>query len=122
MKRPTFWLALASALFVWLIPQIFSPSFGLPLREAQASMLASLAVGFGLAFRLTPKISAWDGFRYLNGWYAMFLFLGMAWLVRTVVVLQGVGIWPLVAIAVMGSLFGFVVGSLEFRRAVREST
>lgn len=44
-------------------------------------MLTSLAVGFGLAFKLTPKIGAWDRFRYLNGWYAMFLFLGMAWLV-----------------------------------------
>jgi hypothetical protein len=102
------------------MPQVFSSNFGLPLREVQASMLASLAVGFGLAFKLTPKISAWGGFRYLNGWHTMFLFLGMVWLIRTVVVLQGVGIWPLVAIAVVGSLFGFVVGSLEFRRVVRE--
>jgi hypothetical protein len=120
MKRLTFWLTLVSVLFVWLMPQVFSSNFGLPLREVQASMLASLAVGFGLAFKLTPKIRAWDGFRYLNGLNTMFLFLGMVWLIRTVVVLQGVGIWPLVAIAVVGSLFGFVVGSLEFRRVVRE--
>lgn len=52
----------------------------------------------------------------------MILFLGTVWLIRTVMVLQGVGIWPLVAIAVTGSLFGFVVGSLELRRAVSEST
>lgn len=120
MKRATFWLSLISALFMLYAPRVFN--FGLPLREAQASMLASLAVGFGLAFRLTPKISAWDGFRYLNGCFIMSLLLGVAWLVRTAVVFHEVGVWRVVAIAVIGSLFGFVVGSLEFRLAVREFT
>lgn len=69
--------------------------------------------------RLRPGLQAHTedkclGWVSLSQWLVCDVFISGYGLVRTVVVLQGVGIWPLVAIAAMGSL--------GFRRAVREVT
>lgn len=115
---------LIMVLFMLLVSDVFSPYLGYAKKEFLLAATGALLVGMGLAFRLTPNIKSWGGYRYLNNMYITFAMLGAFWLIRTVVVFQreGLSLWPLVGVIVLGVSIGFAVSWFGLKQELREST
>ncbi|MGK0618174.1 hypothetical protein [Meiothermus cerbereus] len=103
---------------------VFSSYLDYAKREFLLAATGALLVGMGLAFRLTPNIKSWGGYRYLNSMYITFAMLGALWLIRTILLFQqaGLSLWPLVGVIVLGVSIGFAVSWFGLKLELREST